>query len=327
MQRMGANQPPMPVDIIPPVQPNSMGNIVAGIPQGNLPPRMMLRPLQHYPFPPTYQQHLMLQPRNELEVLAQATIIRQRENDVTFDNAQDCFNELSSDDQATLRQYASFMVDKQLQKNDPHPLIQLVINQYLDYQRRKQEQEQIQSQMQPPRRQLGRRNRDPSALCEPPRNVNIASAQATQNQMNTNRLPPSQLFQHQQRPGVQPIQSTRPQFQPPPPQLPQQPMQFQPPPQQQTPPVQQHVPRPVAPSSNSLPHLTHALNARSSIPTVRNASNMDVQALIEMCRPFRREINGYVRRRFNIPVADNAYYTDANLLDESFRASYNYVTR
>uniref|UniRef100_A0A914QWM4 Uncharacterized protein n=1 Tax=Panagrolaimus davidi TaxID=227884 RepID=A0A914QWM4_9BILA len=82
MQRMGANQPPMPVDIIPPVQPNSMGNIVAGIPQGNLPPRMMLRPLQHYPFPPTYQQHLMLQPRNELEVVAQATIIRQRENDM-----------------------------------------------------------------------------------------------------------------------------------------------------------------------------------------------------------------------------------------------------
>uniref|UniRef100_A0AC35GL25 Uncharacterized protein n=1 Tax=Panagrolaimus sp. PS1159 TaxID=55785 RepID=A0AC35GL25_9BILA len=322
MQQMGANQPPMLVTgitVTPEiVQPNSMGNVVAGIPvipQGNLPPRMMWRPPQHYLTPPPpYQQHLMQ--RNESEVVAQATRIRQRHIHVTLDNAQDRFNQLNSNDQATLRQYALLLVEKQLQTNDPHPLIQLVINQYLDSRRRQQEQQQIQSQIQPPRRQTGRRNKDPSALCEP-RNVNIASAQATQNQMNTNQLPSSHIFQHQQRSGVHSLQSTRPQQMP-----------FQHPPQQQTPPVQQRVPTPVAPASNSLPHLTRALNARPSYPTVRNASDVDVEALIEMCNPIRRELNGYVRRRFNIPLADNAYnVTDPNLLDEIFRASYSYVTR
>uniref|UniRef100_A0AC35F200 Uncharacterized protein n=1 Tax=Panagrolaimus sp. PS1159 TaxID=55785 RepID=A0AC35F200_9BILA len=85
--------------------------------------------------------------------------------------------------------------------------------------------------------------------------------------------------------------------------------------------------RPVAPASNSSPHLTHALNASSSVLTVRNASDMDVQALIEMCRPIRRKISGCVRRSFNISVPDNAYNIDPNLLDETFRATYIYVTR
>uniref|UniRef100_A0AC35F3D1 Uncharacterized protein n=1 Tax=Panagrolaimus sp. PS1159 TaxID=55785 RepID=A0AC35F3D1_9BILA len=75
---------------------------------------------------------------------------------------------------------------------------------------------------------------------------------------------------------------------------------------------------PVIPQGNMPP----ALNARSSIPTIRNDSDVDIQALIDMCHPIRRERNGNARRSFKIPLEDYFFCTDPNLLNETFRSFY-----
>uniref|UniRef100_A0AC35GE72 Uncharacterized protein n=1 Tax=Panagrolaimus sp. PS1159 TaxID=55785 RepID=A0AC35GE72_9BILA len=54
--------------------------------------------------------------------------------------------------------------------------------------------------------------------------------------------------------------------------------------------------------------------------TLRQYADVDVQALIEMCIPIRR--NGNVRRSFNIPLEDYFFCTDPNLLNETFRSFY-----
>uniref|UniRef100_A0AC34GPV4 Uncharacterized protein n=1 Tax=Panagrolaimus sp. ES5 TaxID=591445 RepID=A0AC34GPV4_9BILA len=101
---------------------------------------------------------------------------------------------------------------------------------------------------------------------------------------------------------------------------------------QQTPPIQNPVAntnQPIIPSatnvSNSTPILAQALRT-SNVNNVENEVN--AQRLIDLCHTNRRQINGYVRRRFNVPVGDEAYNIDANLLDQSFRgSSRNFVRR
>uniref|UniRef100_A0A914Y474 Uncharacterized protein n=1 Tax=Panagrolaimus superbus TaxID=310955 RepID=A0A914Y474_9BILA len=354
MQQMGSNTPPVPLNNVP--FASSSMNIPqfnhSGVPVTQYRPRYAF--MQHqvdqrpqYQYAPHHHQQNRPQMQNvvqtsdiqsPLQLLeASATKIFHSNFHVTHENAENVFQSLPEDSRNILRKYAQEVM--KTSNSHANPMIQMIIRQ-IQIQRQQLQWQQQQynfvrlQQQQPPPPQFVNDRRQSAT-----RTINSGSFSNSRSSRNrTVEVPRSSQCQPNQSIMPQRWEHPFPQlgctsFQPPP--------QQNPPRQQQNPPTQNHQPqpqpvqnpvanpnRPIIPStaivSHSTPVLVQALNSSN----VNNVEN-EVQRLIEICHPSRRELNGYVRlRRFNIPIIDESFYYTPNDLDLTFRESNrNFVRR